>query len=105
MWAIQIKFLADWVELARDYKSQDDAEWAIAQWKAEMNCTGDSLFRAVPVDDVVPLIAAPVAGEPITDDVAATPQCRHCGFFLDTPAQLASGYCEDCNAIIENIRF
>lgn len=46
MWEIQIQWAGQWVTVQRDFKSQDDAEWRIAQWKQTHRCAGDP-FRAV----------------------------------------------------------
>lgn len=40
-WAIQVLWGDAWVTVQFGFRSVDDAEWAIARWKQEHNCTGD----------------------------------------------------------------
>lgn len=49
MWTIQILWKGCWITVDQGYKSQDDAEWATGQWKAENKCYGDP-FRATQIE-------------------------------------------------------
>jgi hypothetical protein len=50
VYAIQIWFHGAWVTVASGFKTQDDADWATAQWKQMNRCFGDP-FRVIEYAD------------------------------------------------------
>lgn len=41
MWSIKLRWFGREVELESGFKTRDDAEWRIAQWKQNNKCYGD----------------------------------------------------------------
>lgn len=45
MWIAEMNFGGEWVRLPGEWKSRDDAEWAVATWKQANRMTGGDPFR------------------------------------------------------------
>ena len=47
---IEFEFGGEWIRLPREFKSRDDANWAIGKWKQANNAPGaDRSFRVVEI--------------------------------------------------------
>jgi hypothetical protein len=50
MWFVWLNFRGNLVQMPGKWKQRDEAEWQVAEWKQEVNMTGDP-FRYVWVSE------------------------------------------------------